>query len=75
MTEASYQFTKLKDHERVAFEGFMAVYSNFEKHVIIAAPSMEVLEQFWKLATSAELNKQAVQHVHIIQCPAISEAK
>ena len=50
-----------------AFEAWCAVHRNGEKNIVIAAPTIEALQEAWKqFDNSSELRVEAAQHVWIV---------
>ena len=50
-----------------AFEAYCAVFRNDDKNIVIAAPTIEALQEAWrKFDNGTELNVEAVQHVYIV---------
>jgi hypothetical protein len=67
MNNTSNQFTMLKDHKRIAFDSYIAIWYNENRHVIIGAASLEALEDRWLQITGLVLESSNAQHVRIIQ--------
>ena len=59
-------FTKVKDHDRVAFEAYMAIYRNHGDHVILASPTLDGLADIWDKNCDVPLDRAAAQKVFII---------
>jgi hypothetical protein len=62
----SLMFNRVKDHERVAFEAYMAIYRNHGDHVILASPTIDGLSDIWDKNCDLPLNREIVQHVLIV---------
>lgn len=64
----SKQFDKTTDHGRIAFKVYMAVYRNHGDHVILAAPTIAALSEFWEFMVPATpLQKDEVQEILIVK--------
>ena len=58
MQEPSHQFVVIKDHERKAYKAFMAIWGNQRRHVVIAAPTLDTLEERWFEIVHVPLNSR-----------------
>lgn len=60
-------FSDCRDHDRHAFEAYLAVWRNDGNHVVIAAPTLDALAEAWdQIVDGIPLDRDAAQHVFII---------
>ena len=57
-----------------AFEAWCAVYTNFDNHVAICAPTIEALKARYQQFTGQELIAEKAQHVWIVAFSALEDA-
>lgn len=64
--DASTQFKKQKDHDRVAFEAYVAISSNSGSHMMVGAPTLNALAEAWAQVTGIPLDRRMAQRVFIV---------
>lgn len=67
MTESSVQFVPVKDHDRVAYKAYAAIWKNGGKHVMLAAPTLDKLAEVWDQIVGTPLNRETSQAVVILK--------
>ena len=65
--EPTQQFVQLKDHDRVGYKAFAAVWINNGKHTMLAAPTLDKLAEVWEQIVEQPLNRATAQEVIILK--------
>jgi hypothetical protein len=65
--DSTTQFAALRDHDRVAFDAYTAIYRNHGKHVGRVAPTLDALADMWLQIVGEPLDRDSAQHVVIIK--------
>lgn len=62
----SLAFVRTRDHGRIAFKAYMAIYNKRGQHVIVAAPDLDALATAWDGITGVPLDRTSAQEVFIV---------
>lgn len=67
MTESTDQFEVIKEGGRHGYKVVVAVYKNEGKHVVLAAPTLKALKEFWYEVVGVPVVEERVQHCILLK--------